>query len=170
MSLSAILNGAISVLKLTGIYDKFANMLGGGKSEAVAKKIVTVAQDATGATSIDELLEFAKDPELQAEIRKAILDHELDLYQLALADVADARDMQQSALGQSDGVAKRFIYYFAWYWSVITCIYIGCITFADIPKENIRFADLVLGFLLGTIIATIVQFLYGSMLKPHGSE
>ena len=34
----------------------------------------------------------------------------------------------------------------------------------EIPKENIRFADTILGFLLGTIISAIIQFFYGSSL------
>jgi hypothetical protein len=31
-----------------------------------------------------------------------------------------------------------------------------------IPAANVRFADTVLGFLLGTIIATIINYFYGS--------
>ena len=40
--------------------------------------------------------------------------------------------------------------------------YIFLITFLTIPADNIRFADTVLGFLLGTVIATILNFFFGS--------
>ena len=35
----------------------------------------------------------------------------------------------------------------------------------EIPKENIRFADTIVGFLLGTIIATMFGFFYGNSIK-----
>jgi ABC-type nitrate/sulfonate/bicarbonate transport system permease component len=30
------------------------------------------------------------------------------------------------------------------------------------PKENTHFAEIILGFLLGTAVATIISFFYGS--------
>jgi hypothetical protein len=44
----------------------------------------------------------------------------------------------------------------------MACIYIGFITFGEIPERNIRFADTILGFILGTVIATILQFFFGT--------
>lgn len=87
---------------------------------------------------------------------------EIDTEKLGYADVAGARDMQKTALTQEDLFSKRFSYYFAIGWSVVTASYIGAITFGSIPETNVRFADTVLGFLLGTLIATIIQFFYGS--------
>lgn len=77
----------------------------------------------------------------------------------------DSRNMQVEALRQDDKFSKRFVYYFAMFWSVFAVVYIGCITFVEIPKENVRFADVIIGFLLGTIIATIIGFFYGNSIK-----
>jgi uncharacterized membrane protein len=41
-------------------------------------------------------------------------------------------------------------------------IYITLITFVPIPPENVRFADTIIGFLLGTIVSTIINYYYGS--------
>jgi multisubunit Na+/H+ antiporter MnhE subunit len=41
-------------------------------------------------------------------------------------------------------------------------VYICAITFLTIPENSVRFADTILGFLLGTIVATILQFFFGS--------
>ena len=57
---------------------------------------------------------------------------------------------------------RRFLAYFAVFLVIASMIYIGAITFLVIPKENQRFADTVLGFLLGTLIGTIIAFFYGS--------
>lgn len=97
-------------------------------------------------------------------IRLAQEDRRLDLQELQqfLADVQNARGMQNMALSQSDVFSKRFIYYFAIGWSAVTALYIAAITFINIPERNVRFADTVLGFLLGTALAGIFQFFYGS--------
>lgn len=89
-------------------------------------------------------------------------EQELEADRMILKDKADARAMQQAALGQTDVFAKRFVYYFAIFWAIFCVIYIACITFMAIPEKNIRFADTILGFLLGTLISTIIQFFYGS--------
>jgi len=50
----------------------------------------------------------------------------------------------------------------ALFWSLYGAGYLTSITFHDIPKDNIRFADTVLGFMLGTLLATIVNWYFGS--------
>jgi len=86
----------------------------------------------------------------------------IDELQAYMADTANARDMQKAALSSDDAFVRRFIYFFAIFWSVASAAYIGFITFSIIPEQNVRFADTILGFVLGTLIATIVQFFYGS--------
>jgi ABC-type nitrate/sulfonate/bicarbonate transport system permease component len=41
-------------------------------------------------------------------------------------------------------------------------LYIAGITFINIPDDNTRVVDTVLGFILGTVIATILAFFYGT--------
>jgi len=115
-------------------------------------------------------------PEDQATLRKYEMNHEEELIRLRqdddkllaevemayLADVQSARGMQAAALAQTDVFSKRFVYYFAIGWSVVSAIYIGLITFRAIPEANIRFADTTLGFLLGSILSGMFQFFYGS--------
>lgn len=97
-----------------------------------------------------------------AKWKEAVLAHERELIQMAYADVADARAMQVEALKQDDLFSKRFVYYYAWFWSVCAGAYIFCITFFDVPKNSVRFADTILGFLLGTIVPTIIYYYFGS--------
>lgn len=62
-------------------------------------------------------------------------------------------------------VAKHFTLWMATYWSLFSSGYIVAITFGAIPKENQRFADTILGFLLGTAIGAIIQFFFGTTLS-----
>ena len=81
-----------------------------------------------------------------------------------LEDKQSARQMQIQALKQEDKFSKRFIYYYAILWTILAGGYVIGITFFEIPQQNIRFADTTLGFFLGTIIASIITFFYGSSL------
>lgn len=63
---------------------------------------------------------------------------------------------------QKDNFSSRFIYYLAAFWSISSALYIAAITFVVIPKGNERIVDTILGFLLGTIISTLVNYFYGT--------
>lgn len=52
--------------------------------------------------------------------------------------------------------------FLAIFWSLISALYIFAITFLDIPESNLRHADMISGFLLGTVIGTIITFYWGS--------
>jgi hypothetical protein len=97
-------------------------------------------------------------------INASIQEKEQEIKALALsyADTDSARKMQEQALQQSDVFSKQFVYWFAICWSVFAALYIVCITFGEIPTTNIRFADTILGFMLGTVVATMIQFFFGS--------
>ena len=70
--------------------------------------------------------------------------------------------MQETALNQEDKFAKHFIYWFAWFWSVGSMAYFFAITFGTVPASGKDFGNIILGFLLGTAVATIISFFYGS--------
>lgn len=50
-----------------------------------------------------------------------------------------------------------FNIYLAFFWSSFTGLYIMLITFLSLPTNNVRFADTILGFLLGTVVTTIIN-------------
>ena len=106
---------------------------------------------------------------LTNEDKQKILDSQIEIMKidfeklkLEYQNTNDARDMQKVALQQDDTFSKRYVYYLATFWSVFGVIYIFFITFGNIPANNVRFADTILGFILGTIIATIINFFFGS--------
>jgi len=62
----------------------------------------------------------------------------------------------------NDITAKHFIYYYAWFWAITSVLYFFCVTFILLPEGGRDFANIILGFLLGTAVATIISFFYGS--------
>lgn len=97
-----------------------------------------------------------------ADIQMAAMKHAEFMAEIDLKNTQDARDMQEKAMENADPVVRRFVYLFAAFWSVFAVSYIILITVADIPEKNIRFVDTVLGFILGTVVATILNFFFGS--------
>ena len=96
--------------------------------------------------------------------------HEEFMAEIDLKNMQGARDMQLKAMDSDDPLVRRFVYYFISFWSVLCASYIGCITFLDIPDENVRFADTILGFVLGTMVAAMFQFLLGSSLGSRKKD
>jgi hypothetical protein len=62
--------------------------------------------------------------------------------------------------------SKTFMYWLSGFWSFVTAAYVAAVTFIQIPETNVRIVDTILGFLLGTIVATIINYWMGS---SHGS-
>ncbi|GAA4652381.1 hypothetical protein GCM10023116_46650 [Kistimonas scapharcae] len=165
----ALISAASSILKLTGLDRKIGQLINGDKGAAVAEHVVDIAETITGESDPGKISQrLEQQNSLKAQLRLALLQQRTELERLAVEDRNSAREMQKAALAQGDTRSKRFIYNFAWFWSVVASAFIFIAVMYPIPESNQRFADTVLGFVLGTIIATILQFFYGSMLRQDG--
>ena len=161
---------------LTPILAKGLDLIG----NAVLVKGKDWIKDKTGVdvdkASLSEA-EYAKLRQFEMEHEEELLRIKQDDDKLAatielayLQDGQSARNMQMTALQQTDEFAKRFVYYFAIFWAVVAMFYVIAITFIAIPQESVRFADTVLGFLLGSVIAQIVAFFYGSSRSSQSKD
>ena len=168
-----IIASIVSMLAGKGL-DLLSSAIDGGADKAAA-----YIEEKTGIKmDVSDLSD-----EQVAELKKFEMSNKVELEKLALAnkqednrsneasmkiqadEYANTRNMQIENLKQDDKFSKRFVYYFAIFWSAFAVIYLTGITFAEIPKENIRFADTIVGFLLGTIVATLIGFFYGNSIK-----
>lgn len=143
-------------------------ILAGVLSTLVANKLPKVAEAVIdkGLDYVEEKIGFELKPDMTPEeierIREAVMKHEEFMTEQEVKNTMSARDMQTAALSQDDVFSKRFVYYLASFWSIVAAIFIFAVTFGTIPAENIRFADMISGFLLGTIISTITSYFFGS--------
>jgi hypothetical protein len=97
-----------------------------------------------------------------ADLQMAAMKHAEFMAEIDLKNTQDARNMQEKAMDNADPWVRRFVYQFAWFWSLFAVGYIVLITTYTIPENNVRFVDVVLGFILGTVVATILNFFFGS--------
>lgn len=91
-----------------------------------------------------------------------VLENDLKFNQIDALDRSNARELAKVEIGQDDVFIRRFRYYYALGLSVSAISYIGFITFGTIPKDNQRFADVILGFILSGILGTVISFFFGT--------
>jgi len=87
------------------------------------------------------------------------------MNELEQKDINDARVQAKEALTSGDKIAAHFIYYYSWFWAISSTMYFFCVTFLNVPESSQHFADIILGFLLGTAVATVIGFFYGNSDK-----
>jgi cytochrome c biogenesis protein CcdA len=54
-----------------------------------------------------------------------------------------------------------FLCFLGGFWSVYAMAYLGAITFIPIPTENRDFANIILGFITGTVVSTVINYFFG---------
>lgn len=129
--------------------------------------VVKVIAEKLGVENTPEAVTEA----IAADPNAALKLQEIDTrqFELEVQDRGNARSMAMLAIQSEDPFVRRFTYYFIGFWSLFGMIIIPCMIFCKIPQDNVRFADTILGFLLGTVIASMFAFLlgssYGSRLK-----
>ena len=133
------------------------------------QKVVDAVLD-KGAAAVEEKLGITLTPDDNGKLsdaklsslKEAAMKHEEFMAEIDLKNTQGARDMQEKAMDSEDPVVRHFVYNFAWLWSAFAIAYIIIITVCNIPEKNIRFVDVVLGFIMGTVVSTILNFFFGS--------
>jgi len=129
-----------------------------------------------GVEAVEEKLGVKLKPEDQMtdedtkSLQEAAMKHEEFMAEIDLKNMEGARNMQLTAMQSDDPLVRRFVYFFIAFWSVLSACYIGAITFGNIPDNNVRFADTILGIVLGTLVAGMFQFLLGSSLGSRNKD
>jgi hypothetical protein len=134
------------------------------KGKDALGKGLDIFGELTGKEGIEKIGEaLQSDPDLSEEEKAEaaeLVKLELEAYRIDAEDRASARNLQIEALNQSDNFSKRFVYYMAAFWSVVGAVYLFLVTFTNVTNE--AHANTIIGFLLGTIVATIINFFFGS--------
>lgn len=134
-----------------GIISKIGSLLSGGGGSLL---------DSVGKIADKYIRTGEEKDEFLLKTKELMRKHEADLIALDNEDRASARNMQAVALAQNDRFSKRFVYYLAGFWSLAGVTYVFLATFTEIVNDGI--ADTTLGFLMGTIVSTIINFFFGS--------
>lgn len=128
-------------------------------ANAVKEKGVDYVQDKLGVTLNPDMSH-----EELSTIKERAMQHDEFITKAMAEEMANARAMQIESMKSDDPFVRRYVYYFITAWSVFTMVFLPFMVFGFIPENNIRFADTIIGFMLGTMVASMFSFLLGSSL------
>lgn len=101
-------------------------------------------------------------PEDRYKFMELVRKYETEDYQTEVEDRKDARAMQGEAMKTNDKFIGRWLYWFAMFSVVLGFVYVFLITFMEVPEQNQRFADTILGVVISLIFAGIYNYFFGS--------
>jgi hypothetical protein len=128
-------------------------------ADQVIEKGVDAVQEKLG---IELKPEGDATPEYNEKLKAEAMKHEEFMAELDEKSRQRATDMQLEAMKSEDPLVRRFVYYFIAFWSVFAVIFIPSLIWMAIPESGQRYADTILGYVMGTIVTSMFAFLLGS--------
>jgi len=128
-------------------------------ADAVIEKGVDAVQDKLG---IELKPEGQADAAYNEKLKAEAMKHEEFMAELDEKSRQRATDMQLQAMKSDDPLVRRFVYFFIGFWSIFAVAFIPSLIWAPIPESGTRYADTILGYVMGTIVTSMFAFLLGS--------
>jgi hypothetical protein len=128
-------------------------------ADAVIEKGVDAVQEKLGVELKPEG-QMTKDD--YAKVQAEAMKHEEFMAELDEKSRQRATDMQMAAMKSDDPLVRRFVYIFIAFWSLFAVGFIPSLIWAPIPESGTRYADTILGYVMGTIVTSMFAFLLGS--------
>jgi hypothetical protein len=101
-------------------------------------------------------------PEYNAKLQEEANRHSEFMAQLDEKSTQRATDMYMGDEG-----TRKFSQNYAWFITVVTFAYFFIVSFVPIENKNRDFVNIILGFLIGTALNSLIRFFFGSSNKAQ---
>lgn len=133
-------------------------------ADAVIEKGVEAVEQKLG---IELKPEGEATPEYNAKLQEEANRHAEFMAELDEKSTQRATDMHLVAMQSNDPIVRRHVYYYAWFITIVSFIYFFMVSFMPVENRNRDFINIILGFLIGTAINSLIRFFYGSSAKSQ---
>lgn len=133
-------------------------------ADAVMEKGVEYVQDKLGVELKPEGQATKED---YAKIQEEANRHSEFMAELDEKSTQRATDMQLLAMQSPDPLIRRHVYYYAWFITIVSFVYFFAVSFMPVENKNRDFINIILGFLIGTAVNSLIRFFYGSSNKAQ---
>lgn len=154
---------------LSFLKDLFSGMTDHG---AILAKEFIKEKTGVDVTSKEELTSLS--PEDTEKVKQTILDNMDTLMDLKiryrqqdLDNVVSARCMNMRMADMGAKGFMSFTNFIALILILFMVTFFPCMVFLTIPEDNVRFADTILGFMLGSVVGVVVNFYFGSSMTTQ---
>jgi lipoprotein signal peptidase len=72
-----------------------------------------------------------------------------------------------AAMNSTDPIIRRHVYLYGWFITIVSFLYFFMVSFMPVENKNRDFINIILGFLIGTAINSLIRFWYGSSNKSQ---
>jgi hypothetical protein len=139
-----------------------ANLINNGMHK-VADQVIEKGIDA-----VQEKLGMELKPEGEATPEyNAKLQEEANRHSEFMAALDEKSTQRATDMYMGDDSTKRFTQNYAWFLSIVTFAYFFIVSFVQIENKNRDFVNIILGFLIGTALNSLIRFFYGSSNKSQ---
>lgn len=128
-------------------------------ADAVMEKGVDYVQD---KLKVELKPEHEATKEDYAQIQAEANRHSEFMAQLDEKSTQRATDMYIADEG-----TRKFSQYYAWFLTVASFFYFFAVSFFPVENRNRDFINIILGFLIGTAVNSLIRFFYGSSNKSQ---
>ena len=139
-----------------------ANLINNGMHK-VADQVIEKGVDA-----VQEKLGMELKPEGEATPEyNAKLQAEANRHAEFMAELDEKSTQRATDMYMADDSTRKFTQYYAWFITVVTFAYFFIVSFVNVENKNRDFVNIILGFLIGTALNSLIRFFYGSSNKSQ---
>ena len=139
-----------------------ANLINNGMHK-VADQVIEKGVDA-----VQQKLGIELKPEGEATPEyNAKLQEEANRHAEFMAELDEKSTQRATDMYMSDDSTKKFTQLYAWFITVVSFAYFFMVSFMPIENRNRDFINIILGFLIGTAVNSLIRFFYGSSNKSQ---
>jgi hypothetical protein len=121
-----------------------------------------------GVDAVQQKLGMELKPEGQATPEyNAKLQEEANRHSEFMAALDEKSTQRATDMYMADPMTKRFSHHYAWFITVISFVYFFMVSFMPVDNHNRDFINIILGFLIGTAVNSLIRFFYGSSNKAQ---
>jgi hypothetical protein len=139
-----------------------ANLIDNGMhkvADQVIEKGVDAVQDKLG---MELKPQGEATPEYNAKLSAEAMKHQEFMAELDEKSTQRATDMYMADEG-----TRKFSQHYAWFITSISFLYFFLVSFMPVENRNRDFINIILGFLIGTAVNSLIRFFYGSSNKSQ---
>jgi len=139
-----------------------ANLINNGMhkvADQVIEKGVDAVQEKLG---IELKPEGEATPEYNDKLKAEAMKHAEFMAELDEKSTQRATDMYMKDEG-----TRKFSQAYAWFITAVSFLYFFMVSFMPIENRNRDFINIILGFLIGTAVNSLIRFFYGSSNKSQ---
>jgi len=139
-----------------------ANLIDNGMHK-VADQVIEKGVDA-----VQEKLGMELKPQGQATPEyNAKLQEEANRHSEFMAELDEKSTQRATDMYMNDEGTRKFTQHYAWFLTFVSFLYFFLVSFLPIDNHNRDFINIILGFLIGTAVNSLIRFFYGSSNKSQ---